>query len=315
MKHGRFPIIGCSSFTCFAASNQLGGESVAGSRGHRPRHHSDATAAADVEAGRFCRTARRGRAKHFARRQLRRLCREESRHGERQTSRQPLAGEMGRLGESRAHFRKQRPIASALESGWKMDRVPFRPRRRKRSRSALDLVEQRRRSAKVHRPERQRRRLRLVARFKAHRARGARSRPARAGEERKREEDRSADRHRSFFLQARHRRLSDRSLFAFATARSRDSQDRHSHLGQTRRRSAGLVAGWKRDRVCDQARRRSRPHGELGRLRDRRATGREGTPGHHVARGRSASRLGKRAGLESGRQMDRLHSRRRSEEN
>ena len=45
--------------------------------------------------------------------------------------------------------------------------------------------------------------------------------------------------------------------------------------------------------------RRSGPHRELGRLGDRRATGREGAPAHDVARGRSKSRLGKRAGLES----------------
>src|SRR5947207_39785 len=48
---------------------------------------------------------------------------------------------------------------------------------------------------------------------------------------------------------------------------------------------------------------------------DPRGTGRQGTPAHDIARSRSESGLGLRAGLEPGREMDRLYSRRRSEEN
>jgi dipeptidyl aminopeptidase/acylaminoacyl peptidase len=45
-----------------------------------------------------------------------------------------------------------------------------------------------------------------------------------------------------------------------------------------------VVAGREGDRVRHEARRRSRPHRELGRLRDCRAGGRERTPAHHLAR-------------------------------
>ena len=68
-----------------------------------------------AEAGRFRAVARRGRTEHFAGRKPRRLRRENGGHGEGQASRQSLAGEMGRIGKSRAHFWKQRRIASALE--------------------------------------------------------------------------------------------------------------------------------------------------------------------------------------------------------
>src|SRR5205807_9215847 len=123
---------------------------------------------------------------------------------------------------------------SALESRWKMDRVPFRPRGRQRERSVLGAAGWWRRSGKIDRLERRRRRFRLVAGFETDRARRPRSRSARAGEKGEGKEDSSAAGDRSPLFQEGHRRLPDRALFAFAIVRSRDAQDRAAHFRQTR---------------------------------------------------------------------------------
>ena len=197
-----------------------------------------------------------------------------------------------------------------------MDRVPLRPRRRQRERSALDSL---RSAAAKRRNSPTRKAASTISPGRRIRS-GSRSSftiPIRASRRKKGEgeEDGPAARDRPPLFQEGHRRLSDRALFASAIARSRHAQNRAAHFRQTRRPLAGLVAGRKGNRVCHQARRRPGPHRELGCLGDRRGAGRERTPAHHFARGRSGSELGQRAGLESRWQIDRLHSRRRSEEN
>src|SRR5262249_298274 len=68
---------------------------------------SDRRPTAQSKTGGLRRVARCGRAKAFAGRESGRLRRENSGHGEGQGARQPLASEMGWLGKSRPHTRKQ----------------------------------------------------------------------------------------------------------------------------------------------------------------------------------------------------------------
>src|SRR6266480_1704866 len=84
---GRYPLCACNCFSNMRCQ-------------FHPR------CAAFIEAGRFRAGPRCERAKHFERRKSRRLRRENGGHGEGQTCRKSLAGEVGRLGKSRAYFRK-----------------------------------------------------------------------------------------------------------------------------------------------------------------------------------------------------------------
>src|SRR4051812_43751686 len=108
---------------------------------------------------------------------------------------------MGRFRESRPDFWDQRRETSALESGWKMDRFPLRPRGRERERPALVAPRRRRGGGEDARRKGWCGRFRRGAGVETDGARGERPRSARAGEKGKKKEDGPAVGHQPALLQ------------------------------------------------------------------------------------------------------------------